>query len=97
MFDWLFRNRTTGAITVGQFPNLSITVFLAGTVVAWLAGPEGRVAFWAGILAKVALVWWAGDEVLRGVNPWRRFLGAGVLLYVAAKLVRTGGWDGIGA
>jgi hypothetical protein len=25
-------------------------------------------------------VWWAVDEIVRGVNPWRRFLGAAVLV-----------------
>ena len=32
------------------------------------------------------LVWWAADEVLRGVNPWRRFLGAGVLTFAVVRL-----------
>jgi hypothetical protein len=32
-------------------------------------------------------VWWAGDEVLRGVNPFRRLLGAGVLTGVLVDLL----------
>jgi hypothetical protein len=31
------------------------------------------------VVAKVSLVAWAGDEVVRGVKPFRRILGAGVL------------------
>jgi len=37
----------------------------------------------------MALAWWAVDEVVRGVNPWRRCLGAGVLAFLAWKLVLT--------
>jgi hypothetical protein len=28
----------------------------------------------ARFIAAVALVWWAGDEIVRSVNPWRRVL-----------------------
>jgi hypothetical protein len=31
-------------------------------------------------------VYWAGDELLRGVNPYRRLLGATTLAGVAAVL-----------
>ncbi len=27
--------------------------------------------------ALATLAWWAIDEVVRGVNPWRRILGVG--------------------
>ena len=32
------------------------------------------------------LAWWAADEVLRGVNPWRRCLGAAVLAMLVLRL-----------
>jgi hypothetical protein len=32
-----------------------------------------------GVIATIALIIWASDEVVRGVNPWRRALGAGAL------------------
>jgi hypothetical protein len=35
--------------------------------------------------AAVGLIWWAADEVLRGVNPWRRLLGGAVLAAQIAK------------
>jgi hypothetical protein len=35
----------------------------------------------------MALGWWAVDEVLRGVNPWRRLLGTAVLAGLAWRLV----------
>jgi len=31
------------------------------------------------VLATAGLVWWAIDELFRGVNPWRRLLGGAVL------------------
>ncbi|WP_347336402.1 hypothetical protein [Bradyrhizobium stylosanthis] len=36
------------------------------------------VAFKGGLLV------WASDEILRGVNPWRRCLGTAVAFYVLA-------------
>ena len=38
-------------------------------------------------VATAALVWWAIDEILRGVNPFRRGLGAVVLALTAAQVV----------
>jgi hypothetical protein len=34
------------------------------------------------------LVWWAVDELIRGVNPWRRFLGGAVLAGQILRYVR---------
>ena len=39
---------------------------------------------WAG---AVTLGWWAVDEVVRGVNPWRKILGAAVGAVVVAGVV----------
>jgi hypothetical protein len=83
--EWLFRNRTTGQITVGQFPNLALGLFLAATVAGWVTGPSGRFSGALGAIGAGALLWWAADEVLRGVNPWRRLLGATVLTAQAMR------------
>ena len=40
------------------------------------------------VLSTGALLVWAADEVLRGVNPFRRLLGAGVLVVVVLGLLR---------
>jgi hypothetical protein len=40
--------------------------------------PNGRV--------QSRLLIWAGDEIVRGVNPWRRCLGAAVASYELAAL-----------
>ncbi|MCJ2062067.1 hypothetical protein MKK63_05045 [Methylobacterium sp. J-088] len=90
--DWLFRNRKTGALTVGQWPNLPLWLFGGFTLGAWAAQTNQSLARWLSVGADLALAWWALDELLRGVNPWRRFLGAGTLvgLVVLITLRRAG-------
>ena len=85
--DWFFRNRQTGEITVAQMPNPALWIVLAASLVSWIWHPPGRIGASLDGLAKAALVVWAVDEVLRGVNPWRRCLGAAVLIYEVATLV----------
>jgi hypothetical protein len=77
LYDWLLRSRQTGRITVAQFPNVALWIFLATVVARRVVslGASGRTALDA--VALAALAWWALDEVLRGVNPWRRLLGLG--------------------
>jgi hypothetical protein len=77
--DWLFRNRQNGEITIVQIPNIPLGLFLVASVLRWLFDPSGGLRSALGVLATVGLVWWAIDEVLRGVNPWRRILGGTVL------------------
>jgi hypothetical protein len=83
--EWLFRNRKTGRITIAQFPNAPLWLFLLAASLRWLFHPTG----WSGtalrVLATAGLVWWAIDELVRGVNPWRRLLGGAVL---AGQVVR---------
>lgn len=82
MVDWLFRDRSTGRIVLGQLPNVAILVFIVARVLEWLTDAQGRtgaILHWVG---TAALLWWAGDELLRGVNPFRRMLGAAVLAVV---------------
>jgi hypothetical protein len=91
--DWLLRSRRTGRITVFQFPNLALWLFLAivgirlivaATTAPHTAAAAHRAIDWAG---NVVLGWWAADEVVRGVNPWRRLLGLAVGAVVAAGVV----------
>jgi len=83
MIDWLFRNRRTGRITVAQVPNVPLIVFLVAVVVRWIFHPSGTVGTGVDVVALLALITWAVDEIVRGVNPWRRLVGGGVLTYVA--------------
>ena len=87
MVDWLFRNRRTGRITIAQFPNTALWLFLVATALRWLFS-TGRPGATLTVLATAALIWWAVDELVRGVNPWRRLLG-GVIL--AGQIVRLVG------
>jgi hypothetical protein len=47
----------------------------------WMGRPSERLGVALEIIFKAALFFWAGDEVLRGINPWRRCLGITVLCY----------------
>ena len=80
--DWMFRDRATGKYVVAQRPNAPLAVWLACLVVEWLAHPGGAWGTALRVLSAIALIVWAGDEVVRGVNPWRRLLGATVLIGV---------------
>jgi hypothetical protein len=83
---WLFRNRRTGRLTVMQWPNISLSVFALSSLALHVLHPRGGIKAATRILADVALVTWAADELLRGVNPFRRILGGGVLLMTIVGL-----------
>jgi hypothetical protein len=87
VIEWLFRDRKTGRITIAQMPNLPLVLFLAASLLRWLVDPAGQVRAGLSLLATGALVWWAADELIRGVNPWRRLLGLAVLSGQALKYV----------
>ena len=78
--DWLFRDRSTGRLVIGQRPNLPLLLWLVCVVVRWLVHPAAPRSTVLDVVGTTALAIWAGDEVVRGVNPWRRLLGAGVLV-----------------
>ena len=85
--DWLFRNRRTGQITVAQLPNAPLLVWLGASLLSvWWSPRAGDLDVLA-VVSRVALAVWAADEVLRGVNPFRRVLGALVLLGAAWSLL----------
>jgi hypothetical protein len=86
--DWLFRDRTTGKIVIGQFPNIPLFVWLVATGLSVVT--SGTLQTILGYVAIVALLVWAGDELLRGVNPFRKLLGAGVLVWTLHSLIRGG-------
>lgn len=81
----LFVDRRTGRIVVVQWPNIPLWVWIGASALGWLAHPGGRWGTALDVLGTAALAFWAIDEVLRGVNPWRRLLGAGVLTFVVIR------------
>lgn len=85
--DWLFRNRETGRITIAQWPNPSLAIFLAASLARRLLDPQGSTRTVLVVVSTAALVWWAVDEVARGVNPFRRMLGGTVLVLTLVALL----------
>ncbi|MGZ4734941.1 MAG: hypothetical protein ACXVKA_14145 [Acidimicrobiia bacterium] len=85
--EWLFRNRQTGQITIGQVPNVPLVVFIVAWVLDRVFDPGGSIGTALAVLGFAALTIWAVDEIVRGVNPWRRLLGAGVLGALVAQLL----------
>jgi hypothetical protein len=60
---------------------------LATSIVKRLLDPAGTVNTALVAVIMAALLWWAVDEVVRGVNPWRRMLGGGVLVWQLVSLL----------
>lgn len=89
--DWWFRDRSTGEMVVAQFPNPPLWIFLTAVVVRAFAADGTTLDTAAAWTGTAALTWWALDEVVRGVNPWRRVLGVGGLVYVAVRVVELAG------
>lgn len=87
VWRWWFEDRRTGQITIAQFPNWPLWAI----GVAWMVG---RVADDGSVVADIATVtatglWfvWGADELVRGVNPWRRLLGIGVIASQVFRLL----------
>ena len=79
-FRWLFQDRETGAIVIAQWPNTPFWIFLAAMLAEKFVHPPGTLGAIVSGIATLALTFWALDELVRGVCPWRRFLGAAVLI-----------------
>ena len=82
--DWWFRSRETGRITIAQLPNLALGIYLVAWATRKVLDPTGALDTVLVVIAGAALVWWAFDELLRGVNPFRRVLGGAVLGWMVA-------------
>ena len=85
--DWFWRDRHTGQIVVAQLPNLWLWIFATASLVEIIINLAGLASRGVHVFATTSLVIWAGDELLRGVDPWRRCLGAAVLIGLTSKLV----------
>lgn len=89
---WFFRNRETGAITIAQAPNLVLWIVIVAGVLLMIWPSAGRMSTILMVIFKGGLIVWAVDEIVRGINPWRRCLGAAVATYELATLFQ---WLGI--
>lgn len=86
-FDWVFRSREDGRIVVAQWPNVPLGIFLVASAVGRLVDPQGDVRTAVQVVGGIALAVWAADEVVRGVNPFRRGLGAVMLALLVRRLL----------
>ncbi len=86
--DWFFRDPATNRITIAQFPNLPLWVFLVSVGVGWLIPASSKASDVVGVIGTAGLAWWAVDEVIRGVNPWRRVLGAVGSVFVVMRVLQ---------
>lgn len=81
-WQWVFRSRATGRVSVAAWPNLTLWVWIATAVTRRLPSVRGRAEAVLVLIGTGALVAWAVGELWHGVNPWRRLLGFGVLVGV---------------
>ncbi|HVB91590.1 MAG TPA: hypothetical protein VND70_05765 [Acidimicrobiales bacterium] len=72
-------------MTVAQWPNVSLSIFIVLSVVLHFLQPRGGTETVLRVLADVAILVWAVDELVRGVNPFRRILG---LVVIGATIAR---------
>ncbi len=91
MLRWWFEDRGTGRLVVGQAPNALLWLFIASWAAGKILRPEGTAGRALPWITSASLALWSLDEVARGVNPWRRTLGMGVLLAEAVSLLKTQG------
>jgi Na+/H+ antiporter NhaD/arsenite permease-like protein len=83
----LFLNPGTGRLTVVQWPNISLSVFIVISIVLHAIHLVGGVEIFARVLADLAIFVWAIDELMRGVNPFRRALGMVVLITTCVSVL----------
>jgi hypothetical protein len=86
LIDWWFRDRKTGHIVIGQFPNATLGVWMVATALHQIFGQGARIEVlrWVGAGALLA---WGADELVRGANPFRRVLGAAAVGYEVHAIV----------
>lgn len=87
--DWFLRDRRTGRIVIAQWPNVALAIFLVARGAQAVLDPSGGWRTALQVVGTAALAWWAVDEIVRGVNPWRRVLGTIVLAGIVAGLAAS--------
>jgi len=74
---WWLRD-SSGRLVVAQWPNPALWVWIAALLLTWTGALAPHNVALAGV-GRGALIVWALDELVRGVTPLRRLLGAVVL------------------
>ncbi len=83
--SWWLRD-SDGNLTLAQLPNPALWVWLAALLVGLLDLSAAHTSAVDGV-RHGALVVWGLDEVVRGASPFRRVLGAVVLVAQLVSLV----------
>jgi hypothetical protein len=86
-FGRFIRNPETGEVVVGQPPNPPLLVWLAATVIRWVFSPHGWIGTTLSVVATLSLIVWSLLEIARGESPFRRVLGAVVLVAILTRLL----------
>lgn len=76
---WWFEHRESGEITIAQFPNWPLWCIGIGWLLQWPLADGSTPHDVVGWLIRGLWLVWGADELARGVNPWRRLLGAAVV------------------
>jgi len=74
---WWLEDRSTGKLVVAQKPNLILGFCIAGLAANFFL--PGVTALF--IIGKIFWLTFAADELFRGINPVRRFLGVSVAIF----------------
>ena len=83
--SWWFRS-SDGRLTLWQPPNPALSVWIVAVVLGMFDLSSAHTAAVEGVRHGALLVW-ALDEVVRGMSPFRRTLGAVILVGQLAALV----------
>ena len=89
MLTTIGRDLKIRGYTVGQSPNPPLWTALAALLVGYLTG--GAVHDLARAIFYVALTVWAYEEAARGVNGFRRVLGAIALVLITVAIAKAVG------
>lgn len=82
---WWFRS-SDGSLTLAQWPNAALWVWIVALVLGRFDLSATHATAVDGVRHGALLVW-ALDEVVRGASPFRRVLGAVVLVAQVTSLV----------
>jgi hypothetical protein len=82
----MFVNGRTGGLTVAQWPNVALSVSIALSITRRFIIQKEAPETTLGLLSAVAMIVWAVDEFVRGVNPFRRILGFVALLTTTSSI-----------
>ena len=82
-----FSNPETGEVVVVQPPNAPLLVWFTASLIRWVFSPDGIVGTALSVVGTLSLFIWSVLEIARGDSPFRRVLGAVVLLTVGVGLL----------